>query len=87
MLKSRFTEEQIVGIPQEYAARAKASEPCRKHGMSEGTFYNWKATFGGLTVSKAKQPKALKTVSAEGGLQRNDLERVLSNYQFTEKAL
>ena len=43
MRKSCFTEEQIVGILQEYAAGAKGSELCRKHGMSDATLYKWKA--------------------------------------------
>ena len=43
MRKSRFSEEQIVRIIQEYAAGAKVSELCRKHGMSDATFYKWKA--------------------------------------------
>ena len=43
-----------------YVDRAKCADLCRKHGMSEGTFYNWKAKFGGVTVSEMKRLKALE---------------------------
>ena len=59
MKKARRTEEQIIGILQEHDAGAKCADLCRKHGMSEGTFYAWKAKYGGMTVSEAKRLKAL----------------------------
>ena len=64
MKKARRTEEQIIGILQEHDAGAKCADLCRKHGMSEGTVYNWKAKFGGMTVSEAKRLKALEDENA-----------------------
>ena len=60
MKRARFTEEQIIGILQEHEAGAKCPDLCRKHGMSEGTFYAWKSRFGGMTVPDAKRLKALE---------------------------
>ena len=65
MWKSRFTEAQIIGILQEHEAGAKCADLCRKHGRSEGTFYNWKAKFGGMTVSEAKRLKVLEDENAK----------------------
>ncbi len=64
MKKARRTEEQIIGILQEHDAGAKCADLCRKHGMSEGTFYAWKAKYGGMTVSEAKRLKALEDENA-----------------------
>ena len=64
MRKSRFSEEQIVRIIQEYAAGAKVSELCRKHGMSDATFYKWKARYGGLQISDVRR---LKDLESENG--------------------
>ena len=65
MKRSRFTDEQIIGILREQEAGAKAADLCRKHGMSEATLYNWKAKFGGMDVSDAKRLKALEDENAK----------------------
>lgn len=60
MKRTTRTEEQIIGSLQEHEAGAKCADLCRKHGMSEGTFYAWKAKYSGMTVSEAKRLKALE---------------------------
>ena len=64
MKKQRFTEEQIIAVLKEQEAGAKAVDLCRKHGISEATFYNWKAKYGGMEVSEAKRLKALEDENA-----------------------
>jgi putative transposase len=65
MKKQRFTEEQIIGVLREQEAGAKIADLCRKHGISEATFYNWKARYGGMDVSEAKRLKALEEENAK----------------------
>ncbi len=77
MRSSRFSEEQIVGIIQEYAAGAKVSELCRRHGMSDATFYKWKAKYGGLQVSEVKRLKELE--DENGKLKKLLAETMLDN--------
>lgn len=60
MKRSRFTEEQIIGILKEHQAGRSAADLCRKHGISDATFYNWRSKYGGLEVSDAKRLKGLE---------------------------
>lgn len=60
MKNSRFKEEQIIAILKEAEAGVKAAELCRKHGISEATFYKWKSRYGGLEVNDARRLKALE---------------------------
>ena len=65
MKRTRFTEEQIIGVLKEAEAGAKTAELARKHGISEATLYNWKAKYGGLEVSEAKRLRALEDENAK----------------------
>ena len=59
MARKRYTEEQIIAVLKEAEAGAKTSELCRKDGVSEATFYKWKAKYAGLTVSELKRLRSL----------------------------
>jgi len=65
MKKSRFSEEQIVAVLRQVEMGAKVLDVCRKHGISDATFYNWKARYGGMDVSQLRRLKEL-----EGELRR-----------------
>ena len=85
MKRSRFTEEQIIGVLKEHELGAKTADVCRKHGISEATFYSWKSKFGGLDVSDARRLKGLedenrklKKLLAESMLDNAALKDLLS---------
>jgi len=75
--KSRFSEEQIIGILKEQESGIKTADVCRRHGVSEATFYKWKSKYGGLQVSQAKRLKALETEN--GQLKKLLAETMLDN--------
>ena len=85
MKAKRFTEEQIISVLKEAEGGAKVSDLCRKYGMSDATYYNWKAKYSGLTVSELKRLKALeeenrklKQIVAEQALDNRALKELLS---------
>jgi putative transposase len=80
MKRSKFTEEQIIGILREQDAGAKTADLCRRHGISSATFYAWKAKFGGMDVSDAKRLKALEEENAR-------LKRLLAESLLDQAAL
>ena len=65
MKRSRFTEEQVIGVLREQEAGMAVAEVCRKHGISQPTLYAWKAKFGGMSVSDAKRLKQLEEENAK----------------------
>ena len=77
MKKSRFSDEQIIGVLREQEAGASVAEVCRRPGMSTATFYAWKAKFGGLEVSEARRLKALEEENAK--LKRLYADAMLDN--------
>lgn len=82
MKRSRFSEEQIIGILKEQEAGAATADVCRRHGISSATFYKWKAKYGGLEVSEAKRLKALEDESAR--LKKLLAEAMLDNAVLKE---
>ena len=85
MKRSRFSEEQIIGILKEHQAGLGAKELCRKHGVSDATFYKWRSKYGGMEVSEAKRLRdleaenaRLKKLLAEAELDKAMLKDVVS---------
>lgn len=85
MKRSRFSEEQIIGILREQEAGQATADVCRRHGISSATFYKWKAKYGGLEVSEAKRLKALEDENAR--LKKLLAEAMLDNAVLKEISL
>jgi len=82
MKKSRFTESQIVGILNEVEAGMKVSDVCRKHGISNQTFYVWKSKYGGMSVSDIKRLKELEDENAK--LKKMFADMALENHALKD---
>jgi putative transposase len=80
MKRSRFTDEQIIGILKEQEAGAKTADVCRKYGVSGATFYKWKAKFGGMEVAEAKKLRTLEDENAR-------LKKLLADAMLDNAAL
>jgi len=82
MKRSRFSEEQIIGILKEHRAGFSAADLCRKHGISDATFYKWRSKYGGMEVSDAKKLRALEEENRR--LKKLLAEQVLDNATLKE---
>lgn len=80
MKRSRFSDEQIIAIVKEQEAGTNTADVCRKHGISDATFYKWKAKYGGLEISEARRLKALEDENAR-------LKRLLADAMLENAAL
>src|SRR5712671_5286109 len=85
MKRARFSEEQIIGVLKEAEAGAKVSELCRRHGISDVTFYTWRSKYGGLEVSEMRrlrqleeENRRLKSIVADQALDIRALKDVLA---------
>ena len=82
MKKTRFTETQIVAILKKQEAGMKTSDLCREYGISDATFYNWKAKYGGLEVKEVKRLRELEQENAK--LKKMYAEISMENYALKD---
>ena len=82
MVRKRYTEEQSIAALSEAEAGARTADLCRKHGMSDATFYNWKAKYAGLTVSELKRRKSLEDENRR--LKQIVAQQALDNWALKE---
>jgi putative transposase len=80
MKRVRFTEEQIIGVLKEHEVGAKTADLCRKHGISQQMFYNWKSKYGGMNVSEARRLRDLETENGK-------LKKLLADAMLDNSAL
>ena len=93
MKRTRFTEEQIIGILKEHEAGVSVADLCRKHGVSDANIYKWKAKFGGMDVSEARRLRTLedentklKRLLADATAQALDILRSKRSSIFPERS-
>jgi putative transposase len=80
MKRTRFSDEQIIGVLKEAEAGVKTADLARRHGVSEATIYNWKSKYGGLEVSEARRLRELESENAK-------LKRLLAEAMLDQAAL
>jgi putative transposase len=80
MRRSRFSEEQIIGLLKEGEAGRRVADLCREHGISEATFYRWKSKYSGMDVSDAKKLRALED-------ENRRLKQLVADQQLDNQAL
>jgi putative transposase len=79
-MKSRFTEEQIIGILKQQESGVKTADICREHNISQNTFYAWKSKYGGMNVSEAQKLRQLEAENAK-------LKRIVADLTLDNVAL
>lgn len=80
MRKSQFTEEQIVGILKSVDSGQKIGDVCRQHGISDATYYRWKAQYGGLGVSELRRLRQLEE-------ENRKLKQIVADLTLDNRAL
>jgi putative transposase len=80
MKKSRFSEEQIIGILKQHEGGVKTADLCREHGISQPTFYVWKSKYGGMDVSEAQRLRSMED-------ENRRLKQLVADLSLNQEAL